>query len=356
MSGVGNWFTGLFGSNTTELPNIFPLDLSSRTFVEVDVLNIYCRILIDVTERTTGLSNDQKKLLWDNCLASESQDGVITMLGKAMRDRSELFLVYDTATKVVRRAKDEETARIREDYKKQAQSSTGIYITFQNFSRSDLVKLYSALEYCNVGGLWKSMNLSKAVQLKMNELRSSVGLNDRAAAREQALAIATGLSQGKDILTDAKDVIETARPDLTAAQTAMAFIDQKRSFYLGMPASYINGIQKSTMGDTGEADAKAVERGLKGYYFSIVKPVLEALFDIQTSFKSEDYRSITTATAVLKDFEVTSEEYLSKENKQVIVNRVFGLEDNEQGDAVTEEKPVAETEKVALPPGKSAVG
>ena len=90
--------------------------ISSKQFVEVDVQNIYTRILIDVIERTDGISDELKALLWDNCLGSESQDGLVTMLAKAMRDRTDLFIVYDPGLKLVRPATGPEQAQIREDY------------------------------------------------------------------------------------------------------------------------------------------------------------------------------------------------------------------------------------------------
>lgn len=316
----------------TELPDIFPMPVAQGIFVQTDVHHIYSRILIDVLERTQGIPDEMQMLLWDNCLASESSDGLVSMVSKAMAEKRELFLVYDPSVKLIRKAKPSEEQAIKADYAKQAESKVGVYITFKNYNRTDMVKLYSALEYCGVSSLYKSMNLSKAIQLKLTDLRASVSALDAKPIETQAKAIAKGLSEGKDVAMDAKDSLSTASPDLTATEAAMAFIDGKRSFYLGLPASYITGATKSGLSDTGEADSRAVERGLKNYYFSVVKPVIEALFGIKTTFESEDYRAISTSLSALQTFEITSDELLSKDNKREIINRLFGLPEGTKGD------------------------
>jgi hypothetical protein len=48
-------------------------------------------------------------------------------------------------------------------------------------------------------------------------------------------------------------MIETSNPDLTSVKEAINFINQKRSFYLGLPESYISGILAGGLGDSGEA-------------------------------------------------------------------------------------------------------
>jgi len=319
-----------------ELPEIFPLAIREIDFVRTDVKNIFSRILTDVLERTTGIPEKQQSVLWDNCVASESTDGLVSMLAMAMSDKKDLFLVYKKELGLIRRADSQEEIKIRDDYKKQGKSSVGVFVSFKNYTRSDMVKLYSALEFCAVGGLHKSMNLSKAIQLKLTDLRASVGLSDSADVKTQAIAIAEGLKKGCDVMLDAKDTLETAKPDLTATNSAMEFIAKKQSFYLGMPASYITGEAAKGLGDSGLGEAKAIERGLKNYYFSVIKPVVEVVFSVTTQFKSEDFDQITSSLETLKTFELTSDEYLSKENKQIIVNKMFGLPEDEVGDEPVE--------------------
>ena len=176
------------------------------------------------------------------------------------------------------------------------------------------------------------MNLSKAIQLKISDLRASVGNVDAADINSQAQSLAKGLGNGKDVLLDAKDSIDTSKPDLTATNSSMEFIAQKRSFYLGMPASWITGLSPKGLGDSGEATAKDVERGLKNYYFAIIKPVIETIFGVKTTFKTEDFFGLSVALETLKTFEVTSDELMSSDNKRVFINKLFGLPDDAKGD------------------------
>lgn len=353
-----NWFTSFLGGSTTtsdELPDIFPIPIASADFVRIDVQNIYTRILTDVLERTQGIPEDKKTLLWDNCLASESQDGLVTLVAKAMVAQKDLFLVYQKSVKVVRKATTIEEQQIRESYKEKAEpvnlekGAIGIFVTFKNYDKSKLVQFYSMLEYCAVGGLWKQSNLSKAIQIKINDLRGSVSLSDSAIAKAQAKKMADGLGAGKDVLMDAKDIIESLTPDMTATNSALELIAKKQSFYLGMPASYLTGEQSGGLGDSGKADSKAVERGLKGYYFSVIKPIVDSLFGIKSTFKSEDNEGLDTALKVLETFDRTSDEHLGAENKTLIVNKAFGLDEDEEGDG-----PEPEPE-VILPPGQQNV-
>lgn len=340
------WSFFFSSAQPTELPDIYPIPISQAVFVKIDVQNIYTRILMDVLERTDGIPEKDQKLLWDNCVAGEAQDGIVTMLAKAMVDMADLFLVEDAG--VIRKATPAEEQQIRDDYKKSAESKVGIFITFKNYKRTEMIKFYSALEHCSVGGLYKSMNLSKAVQLKFNEMRSSTGLKDSGDIEVQALAIATGLAEGKDVMLDAKDIIETAKPDLTANNAAMEFISSKQSFYLGLPASWITGLTSSGLSDSGKSDSRSVERGLKPYYFSIIKPVIDQLFGAKTSFKTEDFDMLSTANETLKTFELTGDELISKENKQKTINKLYGLPEDSVGDAPPKVEPVV-TPPVVVP-------
>jgi len=347
--GLSEWFGFGTTGDTGELPNIFPMSVAQHEFITWNVHAIYAKILTDVLERTHGLTDDQTALMWDNCVMSNSQDGLITMLAKAMADKAELFIVYDAAVKVVRKATQQEQARIVADYKSQAKSSVGVYLSFRSFTRSDLVKLFSSMEYATVASLFKSMNLSKAIQIKMSDMRASVSLIDSSDVKAQAKLIATGLGKGNDILLDAKDQIVTSTPDLSATKESVNFLAQKLSFYLGVPASYLTGEQTTGMGSTGENDMRAVERGLKAYYFSIMKPTLEAIFDVSLSYKSQDFRHIAGSMEVLKTFALVDEEFISRENKTRLINQLLDLPEDAKGDEVPE--PVALPAPVVPAPG-----
>lgn len=323
--------SSLFGfrsitSSISELPEIFPLAVRFEDFVRTDLANVYSKILTDCVERTEGIPEQVVPLLWDNCLQSESSRGLITLLAIAMTEQEDLFLVYLPAIDVLREATSSEMDVIKQDYKTKGSSDLGTFISFRNYTRTQMVKLYSSMEYCVISALNKTMNLSKAIQFKMGDMRGSVSLIDSSLVLEQARAVANSLGNGKDVLIDKNDEIATGTPDITPIKESIAFLDSKRAFYLGLPLSYINGEQTPGIGSTGEADTKAVERGLRQYYISILKPVLETVFDIRTSFKSNDFRQIGSALEAMKTFELVSDELLSKENKQLIVSKLFDVE------------------------------
>jgi hypothetical protein len=313
------------GGGADELPNLFPLSVKSTDFIEIDVQNIFQKIMVDTVERTHGIPEKVVHALWDNCLASESSEGLITMVSKAIVNKSDLFIVWDSATEVLRKATQDEEKKIKEDYSKQSKSSIGVFVSFKNYKKSDILKMYSALEYCTIGSLNKNMNLSNAVQFKMADMRASTSVTDSSDVIAQAKLVAKALQDGKAVLIDAKDMIETGKPEMTATEKSMDFINERRSFYLGLPKSYVSGIQAGGMGDSGKSDTKAIERGLKNYYFSIIKPIIEAVFECKTSFKSDDFEMLDSGLNALRTFDLTSDDYLSRENKAVIISKVFGV-------------------------------
>jgi hypothetical protein len=273
--------------------------------------------------------------------------GVISLLSKAMTAQSDLYLVYRKDLGVVREANQQEKSQILEDYKKQGKSGVGVYVTFKNFNRSKFLKIYASLEYTAICALSKNLNLSKAIQIKIEGLRGSVSLSDKAKAETQGTTIADALSEGEDILLDAKDMIEMLKIDIKPTEAAMDFINTKRSFYLGLPAEWITGLRQKGLSDTGKADQKSVERGLKPYYSSIIRPVMQALFDKKTTFKSEEFEQVTAANETLKSFEVTSNELVSQENKQRIINKMYGLPADAKGDKPKQVPPTPATNNPA---------
>lgn len=310
----------------SELPEIYPLVLTASVFMDTDIQSTYTKILTDVLERTHGIPDKLIPLLWDNCVQSESTSGLISFLVQAMLKKADLFIVYNRTLDVIRLADSSEQQKIREDYKKSGESKVGVFLSFKNYRRTDMLLIYSALEYCVLASLHKNVNLAKAVQLKMRELRGSVALSDAGVAIAQAKAIAEALRNGRDIFIDAGDEITTATPNIDPTKAAIGFLDAKRAFVLDLPVSYVTGEQTSGIGSTGEADMRAVERGLKQYYFSIVRPVLKALFNLETEFKSQDFRTMTTALEALKTFELVSDEVLSKQSKREITARLFDID------------------------------
>lgn len=334
---IFSFFSGKTVTEDCELPDIYPLALQSDIFCKADIIATYTKILTDTLERTHGIPKKVVPLLWDNCVQSEGTDGLITLLVTAMVNKTELFLVFAKAVDILRVATEQEKAQIRADYKKSGESKIGVYISFKNYRRTDMLQIYSALEYCILTSLHKTVNISKAVQIKISELRKSTSLADAGVGIAQAKSLAEALRRGSDVLLDAEDTITTATPNIDPTEKAIAFLDAKRAFVLDLPISYVSGLQTPGIGSTGEADMRAIERGLKQYFFSIVHPVLLALFAVDTEFKSQDFRQITSALESLKTFDLVSDEMMSKQAKHEIIARLFNLDEDEEAKALEAE-------------------
>lgn len=336
------------------IEEIFPLVLNKKDFTYSDILHTYSKILTDVVERTHGLPDQYQAALWDNCLQNESAKGLVTLLAEAMTNKADLFLVYKSLGKggsVLRLATNEEQTEIRKDYKEKGESKVGIYVSFKKYRRTEMLEIYSAFEYCVLASLNKTLNISKAVQIKINELRSSTALADASIAVEQAKSIAEALRNGQDVLVDKNDDISTTSPDTSTTEKAISFLDAKKSFILDLPIAYVTGEQTGGIGSSGENDMRAVERGLKQYFVSIIQPVLKALFGADTEFKSQDFRQMTTALEVLKAFELSSDtELMSMEAKQEIIARVFDLDPDKEKKAIEDELEEKEDEATDNPP------
>ncbi len=325
---MSGWFSFLNRGAGAEsgLVEIYPLALTADKFMRADIRATFIKILTDVAERMHGLSEKESPLLWDSCVQSQGVFGLITMLAEAMLCKSDLFLVYKPSVGVLRKATQDEEQQIIADYKKEGSSSVGVFVSFKNYCLTDMLFVYSALEYCILASLHKTVNIAKAVQLKMSELRSTVSLADADVVIAQAKSIAEALRAGKDILLDAKDSVATSTPDVGPTEKAIAFLDAKRSFYLGLPLAYISGLQTGGLGSTGEADARAVERGLRQYFVSIIQPVVQAIFSKPVEFRSQDFRQMDGALNALKTFDLVSDSYLSAETKRTVTARLFDVD------------------------------
>lgn len=337
MKFLGFLSKGGSSDSNSSLPDIFPLSVDSVVFIKSDIEATYTKILTDTLERTHGIPKDIVPMLWDNCVQNETQYGLVSLLVAAMVDQTDLFIVYKSSLKVLRKANSTEQTQIRQDYLTSGKSDLGVFISFRKYRRTDMLKIYSALEFCILTSLHKTVNISKAVQIKVDSLRATVSLADSGVAEGQARSIAEALKAGKDVYLDAKDTITTSTPDVSPTEKAIGFLDAKRAFYLDLPISYISGLQTAGISSTGEADTKAIERGLKQYYFAIIDPVLTALFEIDTDFKSQDFRQMSSSLEALKTFELVSDTILSLESKRDILCRMFDIDPQDETAALKKE-------------------
>jgi len=327
MAGFGSWFSFAtqISENFASLPALYELGITCEFFVKNDVTHLYKKILTDVIRRTWGLGPDEMRSMWDNCLKSNANKGLVSLLAESMFMKSDLFLVYQMG--VIRKATPEERTQIEADYKKQAQSSVGIYISFTDYTLTDMLRTYSHMEYSVLGSLNKKMNVSNAIQFKMSEMRGSTGATDKEQIKAQAKSMCDALAEGKNILMDGADEVATATVEMETTKESILFLDGKRSFMTGMPLSYINGQLTTGIGSTGQADAKAIDRGLEYYFISIIQPVCKALFNKEVQYKVEDTSNLASALEAIKTFELLQgTDILSVDEQKAIVRKLFNLE------------------------------
>lgn len=345
---MAGWFDFLNPKNANnsnnEIEALFPLSINCAHFIKNDILSTYQKILTDTVDRTFGVPKKAEQYLWDNVIEGDNHKGLITMLATAMTDKKDLYIVYKPGIEVIREATREEQETIKADYEKNGKSSTGVFVSFKHYRRTEMLKIWSEFEWCLLGGMNKQLHLSQAVQIKINEMRASVSLQDSQVAIAQGRGIADALRKGNEIMIDKNDEIAMLGVNMDASKSSMEFLATKKSWILSLPASYLSGEQTAGIGSTGENDSRAIEAGLKQYFLTIIKPVFDLLFTIDCKFKSRDFRNITSALEVLKTFDLVSDDNLSRESKQEIIARVFDLDlDDEQAQLEKEAKEVKVT-------------
>lgn len=306
-----------------ELIEIFPFPIDEVDFVKVDVVQMLKRVLSDASDRTQGITDDQRNLFFDNFVKNENTKGLLTLLTEAMYLKQDLYLSYDKTLNLVEVPDSQKKVQIKADYLREGKSELGVYVSFKNYYKTDMLKIYSSLEYFTIAALYKQLNVAKSLQVKIHKLRESVSEKDSEVAVEQAKKIAEAMSKGKDVLMDELDSILSLMPNLDSVNASISFIKDKQAFYLGMPKSYIDGTQNSGLGDSGQGESLAIDRGLKSYFKSILKPILDQLFQVKCEFKSETSLDIPKVLEMLKTFDITSDDYMSKEQKTDLLNKLL---------------------------------
>jgi hypothetical protein len=309
---------------------IYSLSYQKDKFIAADIISTYVKILTDVVDRTHGLKDKTYKVLWDNCLYGEVREGLISLVAAAMATCTDLYLVYSPSTDVIRQATQDEKNKIIEDYKNKSPNPRGWIISFKDYYKTNMYKIYSELEYCAINSFNTIMNLSKAVQIKIDGLRKSVSALDASEAVSQAQEVASALRSGNDVLLDSKDDITNSSPNITPTKESVIFISGKKANILGMPLSYVNGELQSGIGSSGDSDTRAIERGLKQYYHSIMEPIFSSIFKNETEFRENDFREITSKLETLKAFDLVGNEILSLETKREIACKMFDVDFEEE--------------------------
>lgn len=312
-------FTG-FGFMTpkvqsTELESLFPLSLRANPFQKWYITDLYRHILTDCYNKADGINPKDEGMFWDSVVTTEQPEGLITLLAEAMYNKQKIYLGYKAG--VVSKATSVEQADIDQKLKEKKKLRNEIVCDFTEFAKTDLLLLYSSLIYNVIDTSNTGLNISKAVQIKIDNLRNSIADSNAADPIKQAKTINRGIKEGKSVMLDGKDIVEIPSFDITPTEKSIEVINGLVANVLGVPLSYVNGALATGISTTGESDELAVDRGLKYYFNSIFKPVFTGLTGISVSFKVDNWRKLASVSDLIPIVEGSI--YIPEEEKLKLI-------------------------------------
>jgi hypothetical protein len=328
----------LFGINfgkssggTCVMPELWQMQLQCSLYTEIQLRAIYTRILSEVFSRCHGISDDFRPLLYTS-MEGEGQIGLIEHIVRAMAKQSALVLKYNAG--IIVEPKWDEQKKILDAMKKGERSKQTLALSFTKYDRTTMLRQLLWHKYLLLCAENKALNLSTAVQIKINALRDSVSMKDFKAEGgpfDQAREIAQALLDGRATAMDSKDLIELMTPDTGPLEKVGDSVHREAALILGLPLSWITGTAESGLGDSGDKDARAIERGLQPYFWESVYPAYFGLFGGKLKFKTEDYRNITPALDAMRTFQLDDGELLPKEIQQRILYQLLDIQEQPPG-------------------------
>lgn len=316
-------FGGLFKKDNrgvyTDLIAPFAVDMDVKDFVDFKVITLYAKILRRCYAKSIGLSDEQAANLWDSVDLGDAQHGIINKVSFAMAKKKELVLFKDGG--IVREAEPAEAELIKKDYEERGRSEKGVYLNFQKYSLTDILRLYMAFIFEIIRGAWVNVNLTKALQLKIADARKTIAASDAADPMQVASNVVSALKAGKSVFLDAGDEVKTTELQTQAIKDALSLVYGLLAGELGVSTSFICGELTSGMAVTGEADVNANEDGIKDFFNSVFKPIMDKLFGVSLKFKSDNWRRIKEFAQIIPFVETS--EYIDDEKKRELLERLF---------------------------------
>lgn len=301
----------------------FQLIMNEANFIQTETKELYKNLLIECYNKSAGLSAKQSSAMWDNFdrLNDKTTAGFIGLIAEAMTEKAIVYIVYDETSGVIRKATSQEQAEIRKDYKEKAKSSVGVMANFTKYDKTDVIKLYYALLYNVVDGLNVSINVMKAIKYLADKLREKISKASSEDIINQAKAIVNNLRDGKPVLLDANDKLESTTLDIKPVESAVDFITGRIAGEMRVSLSYVNGKMTSGISSTGEADEQANERGIEILFNSVFKPCADSLFNTDIKFISDNYYRLKAYSNILPSIE--SSDLINDQQKADFVKEMF---------------------------------
>lgn len=314
-----NIFQGTGGQVITDLVNPYKLEIDRKEFVNFKTAVLYQKILKRCYAKSKGLTDVEAQNLWDSVELGNAQYGIISMIADAMTKKKELILVNDSG--IVRVADINEAEEIKKDYAERAESSKGVYMNFQKYTLTDIIKIYMDLVFDIMGGVKVNLGIGKALQYKIADMRKLIGASSSEDPSAVAKAVVEALKNGKSVAIDGQDNILTTPLQTAPVVEGMKLIYGLLASELGVSTSFVAGELTSGMAVTGEADVNANEEGIKDFFISVYKPVISKLFNKKIEFRSDNWRKLTQYASVIPYIE--SSLYMDEEQKKKFFNFIF---------------------------------
>jgi hypothetical protein len=319
----GGFFNRTPSSTEEDFKNPYLLDYKKEEFSKVKIELLYRKILHRCYSRSEGAKDEEKiSSLFDSSEKSGSPRGLITLLSKAMAEKKEIAIIYESG--VVRLANATERSLIKKDYIDGASSKLGVLLSFTDYCLTDLVSCYMSMIYDILSSMNTQVGLAKALQIKINTLRGTVSVNGKEEPIKQAKEINEALTNGKSVLMDKNDQVETLILDSDSVKNALNLVNSLLASDLGVSLSFVNGELTSGMSATGEADQNADEYGFQDFFNSIFKPTCDNLYGWNLKFVSDDWRYFSSMINSL--IIVENSMLLSQEQKQAFANRLMPVD------------------------------
>lgn len=317
-------FVSLFKKNigeyvASDFINPYCLPMDEKSFVNFKTSVLYQKILKRCYAKSIGLTPEEAQNLWDSVELGNAQYGIITRIANAMTNKSELILVNDNG--IVRLANIEEAKEIKNDYATKAKSDKGVYMNFQKYTLTDIIKLYMSLIYDIMGGAKTNLGLAKALQYKIADMRKLISASAENDPMTRAKSIVEALKNGKSVGIDGQDNIVTTPLQTTPIVDALKMVFALLASELGVSTSFVCGELTSGMAVTGEADVNANEDGIKDFFNSVFRPVISKLFKKEIKFKTDNWRRVKEYAQVIPYIE--SSLYMPEEQKQEFFAYLF---------------------------------
>lgn len=310
-------YTG--GQVVTDLASPYKLTVDEKTFVDFQTALLYQKILKRCYAKSQNFPEKEALNLWDSVELSNAQYGTISLISNAMTRKQELILVNDAG--IVRLATSDEAEAIKKDYGEGKTSQKGVYMNFQKYTMTDIIKIYMGLIYDIMGGAKTNLGLAKSLQVKIADLRKTIATSSSEDAVVQSQKIVEALKDGKSVGIDAGDSIVTTELQTQPIVDGLKLVYGCLASLLGVSTSFICGELTSGMAVTGEADVNANEDGIKDFFNSVFKPIHDKLFDIKLKFKTDNWRKIKEFASVIPYIE--SSMYISEKQRKAFFDFIF---------------------------------